>query len=210
MYVNDALLDAIRDLPKVVKYMDIPLQHASKETLRRMRRPTNEWVGDLVDRIRAGVPGIAIRTSLIVGFPGETEEEFQELYDFVKNYRLDHVGVFLFSPEDDTHSATLENRVPKKVAQARRSKIMALQQQISQEIHDGLVGTVIPMLVESIEAKSGILIGRSFRDAPDVDGTVFARCEDTTVEPGDIVDVKVTVAKPYDLHGEVVSASVLA
>jgi ribosomal protein S12 methylthiotransferase len=210
MYVNDALFEAMRTLPKVVKYMDIPLQHASKETLRRMRRPTNEWVGDLVDRIRAGVPGIAIRTSLIVGFPGETEEEFQELYDFVKKYRLDHVGVFIFSPEEDTHSYDLKDRVTKKVATQRRNQLMALQQQISNEINETFVGTTMKMLVESIEAKSGILIGRTFRDAPDVDGTVFARCEDPNVEPGDIVDVLITEAKPYDLHGTVVSAAVPA
>lgn len=210
MYVNEALLNAMRDLPKVVKYMDIPLQHASKETLRRMRRPTNEWVGDLVDRIRAGVPGIAIRTTFIVGFPGETEEEFQELYDFIKNYRLDHVGVFVFSPEEGTHSHELKDRVPKKVAQQRRSKLMALQQQISNEINETFVGKTLPMLVESIEAKSGILIGRTFRDAPDVDGTVFARCEDPNVEPGEIVNVLITEAKPYDLRGTVVSAAVPA
>ncbi|MOA08595.1 Ribosomal protein S12 methylthiotransferase RimO [compost metagenome] len=190
--------------------MDIPLQHASKETLRRMRRPTNEWVGDLVDRIRAGVPGIALRTSFIVGFPGETEEEFQELYDFVKNYKLDHVGVFIFSPEDGTHSETLKDRVTKKVATQRRAKLMALQQQISNEINETFVGTTMDMLVESIESKSGILIGRTFRDAPDVDGTVFARCEDPNVEPGDIVQVRITEAKPYDLHGEVVAVSVPA
>jgi ribosomal protein S12 methylthiotransferase len=210
MYVNEALLNAMRDLPKVVKYMDIPLQHASKETLRRMRRPTNEWVGDLVDRIRAGVPGIAIRTTFIVGFPGETEEEFQELYDFIKNYRLDHVGVFVFSPEEGTHSHELKDRVPKKIAQQRRSKLMALQQQISNEINETFVGKTLPMLVESIEAKSGILIGRTFRDAPDVDGTVFARCEDPNVEPGEIVNVLITEAKPYDLRGTVVSAAVPA
>jgi ribosomal protein S12 methylthiotransferase len=206
MYVTDALLTAMRELPKVVKYMDIPLQHASKAVLRRMRRPTNEWVGDLVDRIRAGVPGIALRTSMIVGFPGETDAEFQELYDFMKDYRLDHVGVFVFSPEEGTHAHDLEGRVTKKVANQRRSKLMALQQQISMEIHEGLVGQVLPMLVESLEARSGMLIGRTFRDAPDVDGTVFARCEDASVEPGDVVMVRITEAKPYDLHGEVVSA----
>ncbi|MFP5504550.1 MAG: 30S ribosomal protein S12 methylthiotransferase RimO [Candidatus Sericytochromatia bacterium] len=210
MYVNDALLDAMRDLPKVVKYMDIPLQHASKATLKRMRRPTNEWVGDLVDRIRAGVPGIAIRSTFIVGFPGETEEEFQELYDFLKAKRLDHVGVFVFSPEEGTHSHDLKDRVPKKIANQRRSKLMALQQQISNEINEGFVGQEMDMLVESIEAKSGMLIGRTFRDAPDVDGTVFARCEDPEVEPGDIVKVKITTAKPYDLHAELVSSAVLS
>jgi ribosomal protein S12 methylthiotransferase len=210
MYVNDAFLSAMRDLPKVLKYLDIPLQHANREVLRRMRRPTNEWVGDLVDRIRAGVPGIAIRTSLIVGFPGETEEEFQELYDFVKDYRLDHVGVFVFSKEEGTKAYEHENPVPKKIANQRRSRLMALQQQISLEIHESLVGTVLPMLVESMETKSGILIGRSFRDSTDVDGTLFAHCDDASVELGDIVNVRITEAKPYDLHGEVVPVLVSA
>lgn len=208
MYVNDALLTAMRELPKVVKYMDIPLQHAHPATLRRMRRPTNESVGDLVDRIRAGVPGIAIRTSMIVGFPGETEEEFQALYDFMVAKKLDHVGVFEFSREEGTTAYPLPDRVPKKVAKQRRSRLMALQQGISQGIHDALVGQELDLLVESIEAKSGILIGRTFRDAPDVDGTFFARTDDLTIEPGDLVRVRVTEAKPYDLHGEVVRAAV--
>jgi ribosomal protein S12 methylthiotransferase len=119
------------------------------------------------------------------------------------------VGVFEFSREEGTHSHDLPDQVTKKVMKARRNKLMALQQGISQNIHDTFVGTEMDMLVEAIEAKSGILIGRTFRDAPDVDGTFFARTEDPTIEPGDLVRVKVTVAKPYDLHGEVV-APVLA
>ncbi|MDB5101680.1 MAG: ribosomal protein methylthiotransferase RimO [Cyanobacteria bacterium RYN_339] len=210
MYVNDALLNAMRDLPKVVKYMDIPLQHAHPAMLRRMRRPTHETVGELVDRIRAGVPGIAIRTSMIVGFPGETEEEFQALYDFMAEKKLDHVGVFEFSREEGTHSHDLPDQVTKKVMKQRRARLMALQQGISQDIHEQLVGTELDLLVEAIEAKSGILIGRTFRDAPDVDGTFFARTDDPVIEPGDLVRVRVTVAKPYDLHGEVVAAAVPA
>jgi ribosomal protein S12 methylthiotransferase len=210
MYVNEALFKAMRELPKVVKYMDIPLQHSHPDMLKRMRRPTNEAIGDLVDRIRAGVPGIVIRTSMIVGFPGETEEEFQHLKAFMAEKKIEHVGVFVFSPEEGTHSYDLKDRVPKKVATKRRSELMALQQGISDQIHQGLVGTTIPMLVESIEAKSGMLIGRTYRDAPDVDGTTFARCEDPHVEPGDVVPVKITMAKPYDLYGEVVSAAVAA
>ncbi len=210
MYVNEALFQAMRELPKVLKYMDIPLQHSHPDMLRRMRRPTNEPVADLVDRIRAGVPGIALRTSFIVGFPGETEEEFAHLAAFVQEKKLDHVGVFLFSPEEGTPSHDMKDRVTKKVAAKRRSQLMAIQQGVSQAIHDGLVGETLPMLVEALEAKSGILIGRTFRDAPDVDGTTFARTDDPHVEPGDIVSVRVTVAKPYDLHGEVVRAAVSA
>jgi ribosomal protein S12 methylthiotransferase len=210
MYVNDALFEAMRDLPKVLKYMDIPLQHSHPDMLRRMRRPTNEDVGDLVDRIRAGVPGIAIRTSFIVGFPGETEEEFAHLAQFMQEKKLDHVGVYLFSPEEGTPSHDMPDRVTKKVAQKRRSQLMALQQGISESIHETLVGTEIPMLVEAVEAKSGLLIGRTYRDAPDVDGTTFARTDDPNIEPGDIVPVRITVAKPYDLHGEVARTTVPA
>jgi len=210
MYVNEAFLTALRELPKVAKYLDIPLQHASRDVLRRMRRPTNEWVGDLVDRIRAHVPGIVIRTSFIVGFPGETEAEFEELYQFVKDYRLDHVGVFVFSPEEGTTAFAHEKRVPKRIAQQRRSRLMALQQEVSQSIHDTLVGTQLTMLVEAVENKSGLLIGRSFRDAPDVDGTLFARCENFDVEAGDLIEVAITEAKPYDLHGVVVGTHVTA
>jgi ribosomal protein S12 methylthiotransferase len=210
MYVNDALFKAMRELPKVLPYMDIPLQHSHPDVLRRMRRPTNEPVGDLVARIRAGVPGIALRTSFIVGFPGETEEEFAHLVDFVQTQRLDHVGVFVFSPEEGTPSHEMKGRVPKKVAQKRRSTLMAVQQGVSQSIHDGLVGHELTMLVEATEARTGILIGRTFRDAPDVDGTLFARCADPDVEPGDLVTVRITEAKPYDLHGEVVGTAVTA
>lgn len=210
MYVNDALFEAMRELPKVLKYMDIPLQHSHPDMLRRMRRPTNEDVGDLVDRIRAGVPGIAIRTSFIVGFPGETEEEFQHLAQFVRDKKLDHVGVFLFSSEEGTPSHDMPGKVTKKVASQRRAQLMAMQQGISEQIHEALVGTEIPMLVEAVEAKSGLLIGRTYRDAPDVDGTTFARTDDPSIEPGDIVPVRITVAKPYDLHGEVARATVPA
>ncbi|MEB3195724.1 MAG: 30S ribosomal protein S12 methylthiotransferase RimO [Candidatus Sericytochromatia bacterium] len=204
MYVNDALFEAMRNLPKVLPYLDIPLQHSHPDVLRRMHRPTNESVADLVDRMRAGVPGLVLRTSFIVGFPGETEEEFAHLMEFVRTQRLDHVGVFVFSPEEGTTAYPLKGRVTKKVANQRRSALMALQQGISQSIHDELVGQELTMLVEAIESKSGILIGRTFRDAPDVDGTTFARCDDPHVEPGDLVQVRITEAKPYDLHGEVV------
>jgi ribosomal protein S12 methylthiotransferase len=201
MYINEALFEAMSNLPKVVKYLDIPLQHAHPEMLKRMRRPTHETVGDLVDRIRAGIPGVVIRTSFIVGFPGETEEEFQALYDFMLEKKIEHVGVFEFSPEEGTPAHEFENHVPKKVMQARRNKLMALQQGISNDIHETLVGTEIEMLVESIESHSGILMGRSYRDAPDVDGTLFVKTTDPYIEPGDLIKVKITEAKPYDLHG---------
>jgi ribosomal protein S12 methylthiotransferase len=206
MYVNDALFAALRNLPKVLPYIDIPLQHSHPDVLRRMHRPTNESVADLVARMRAGVPNLVLRTSMIVGFPGETEEEFAHLMNFIQTQRLDHVGVFVFSPEEGTTAYPLKGRVSKKVANQRRSALMALQQGISQSIHDGLVDTELDMLVEAVETKTGILIGRTYRDAPDVDGTTFARCNDPNVEPGDIVRVRITEAKPYDLHGEVVQA----
>ncbi|MEB3285772.1 MAG: 30S ribosomal protein S12 methylthiotransferase RimO [Candidatus Sericytochromatia bacterium] len=203
MYVNDALFSALRSLPKVLPYIDIPLQHSHPDVLRRMHRPTNESIEDLVARMRSGVPNLVLRTSMIVGFPGETDEEFAHLMDFVRAQRLDHVGVFVFSPEEGTTAYPLKGRVPKKVANHRRSALMALQQSVSQSIHDQLVGTELDMLVEAVETKTGILIGRTYRDAPDVDGTTFARCDDPAVEPGDLVRVRITEAKPYDLHGEV-------
>jgi ribosomal protein S12 methylthiotransferase len=123
---------------------------------------------------------------------------------------LDHVGVFVFSPEEGTAAHDIKGRVPKKIAQKRRSTLMAVQQGVSQSIHDGLVGHELTMLVEATEARTGILIGRTFRDAPDVDGTLFARCSDPHVEPGDLVQVRITEAKPYDLHGEVVGHAVMA
>lgn len=205
MYVNEQLFEAFRGLKRVLPYLDIPLQHSHPEVLRRMRRPTNEGVEDLVARMRANIPGLVLRTSFIVGFPGETEEEFQHLLDFVKRVKLEHVGVFEFSPEEGSPAHDFANPVPKKVIKARRAALMAAQQEVSLAIHETLVGSTMDMLVEAVEVKSGLLVGRCFRDAPDVDGKLIAKAKGHDVEPGDIVPVRITMAKPYDLHAEVLA-----
>lgn len=204
MYVNEQLFEAFRGLKRVLPYLDIPLQHSHPEVLRRMRRPTNEGVEELVARMRAEIPGLVLRTSFIVGFPGETEEEFQHLLDFVRRVKLEHVGAFEFSPEEGSPAFDLPNRVPKKVIKQRRAALMAAQQEVSLAIQEGLVGQTMDMLVEAVEVKSGLLVGRCFRDAPDVDGKLLAKAGDFEVEAGDLVPVRITMAKPYDLHGEVV------
>jgi ribosomal protein S12 methylthiotransferase len=193
--LTDEVIEAMASCDKVVPYIDIPLQHAHPDTLRRMKRPVGgESYLKLFDKVRAAIPEIAIRTTFIVGFPGETEDEFSYLLDFVKAARLDRVGAFTYSREAGTPSAEMENQVAFRDKRNRYDRLMALQQPISLEINQSWVGRELTTLVE--EARDGWLIGRSYRDAPEIDGLVFVEGEG---EPGQFVSATVTAAKPYDL-----------
>lgn len=202
--LTDEVIDAMANLPKVLPYIDIPLQHAHPDTLRRMKRP---WDGErylrLFEKLRAAMPDCAIRTTFIVGFPGETEEEFQYLMDFVRESRLDRVGAFTFSREPGTPSYRLPDQVADRVKKQRYDKLMTLQQGISLEMNQQWIGKSIRMLIE--ETRDGWLVGRSHRDAPDIDGLVFARGK---TDPGQIVEVEVTDAEPYDLYARLSAAPV--
>ena len=198
--VSDELLDAIAKLDKVVKYIDLPLQHYSKEILEAMRRPVMDY-RELVAKIRAKVPNIAIRTAFIVGYPGETEEQFNELYDFVKDARFDRMGVFEYSREKNTVSYSMEYQIPAKIKKQRRKKLMALQQKISREINEEFVGKTIQCIVEGY-TDDGLVILRSQHDAPEIDGLVYAKTESPVV-PGDLENVKIERADEYDLYGVV-------
>lgn len=202
--LTDEVIEAMATLPKVVPYIDIPLQHAHPDTLRRMKRP---WDGErylrLFEKLRAAMPECAIRTTFIVGFPGETEEEFSYLMDFVRSARLDRVGAFTFSREPGTPSYDVPDQVAERVKKQRYDRLMTLQQGISLEMNQQWIGKSIRMLIE--ETRDGWLVGRSHRDAPDIDGLVFARGK---TEPGQIVEVEVTDAEPYDLYGQLAGASV--
>ncbi|MBM3267865.1 MAG: 30S ribosomal protein S12 methylthiotransferase RimO [Candidatus Sericytochromatia bacterium] len=200
-YMTDALLEAIRDLPKVVPYLDVPLQHTHPDMLRAMKRPRHEPPADLVARMRAIVPDLAIRTTFITGFPGETEEHFAHMLEFVRAQRLDHVGAFAYSPEKGTPAAAMKPAVPKKVREQRRRRIMQEQQRISHEIHQALVGRELDVLVESVDVATGRALGRTYRDAPEIDGTTYVAAG-RALEPGEIVRIRITRAEPYDLHGE--------
>ncbi len=199
--LNDELIDAIARLDKVAKYVDIPLQHYSKKVLEAMRRPVSDYK-ELITKLRDKVPSIALRTAFIVGYPGETEEDFKELYDFVKWARFDRMGVFEYSREKNTASYSMDNQVPKKLKHKRYKELMELQQQISYEINQAYIGKTIPCMVESI-TDDGVIVMRSEHDAPEIDGLVYAKSENPVV-PGDIENVLIDKADEYDLFGTIV------
>lgn len=200
--VSDELLDAMARLDKVVKYIDLPLQHYNKEILEAMRRPVMDY-RELVGKIRSKVPNIAIRTAFIVGYPGETDEQFNELYDFVKDTKFDRMGVFEYSKEKNTVSYSMDYQVPARIKKQRRNKLMKLQQKISREINENYVGKVIPCIVEGY-TDDGVVLLRSQHDAPEIDGMVYASSKNQVV-PGDIENVKIERADEYDLYGVVQS-----
>lgn len=194
--LTDEVIEAIATLPKVVPYIDIPLQHSHPDTLRRMKRP---WDGDrylaLFEKVRKAVPDVSIRTTFIVGFPGETDAEFEHLIDFTRAARLDRVGAFTFSREPGTPSHDLPDQVPFRVKRQRYDRLMQIQQGISRAVNRDWIGKELSVLIE--DTKDGWLIGRSTRDAPEIDGLVFVRGD---AKPGDIVLATVTDAEPYDLY----------
>ncbi len=196
-YVTDRLIEVMAERPQVLPYLDIPLQHAHPETLKRMRRPANmDWVHRTIARMRERLPGLAIRTTFIVGYPGETEAEFQAILDFVAEMRFDRVGTFQFSFEPGTTSEPLGDPVPAEVKEERYQRLMELQQGISLQINQSQVGRTLDVLVEGFD--KGITIGRSYRDAPEIDGLVLA---EGRAEIGTIVPVRITGAMAYDLTG---------
>lgn len=199
--MTDELMDAIARLNKVAKYVDIPLQHYSKKILESMRRPATDY-DELVKKIRAKIPNVSIRTAFIVGYPGETEEDFEELYEFVKRSRFDRMGVFEYSREKNTTSYDMEHQIPEKIKKQRYKKLMETQQQISYEINQTYIGKTIPCIVESF-TDDGVIIMRSEHDAPEIDGLVYATSEKPVV-PGDIENVLIDKADEYDLFGQVV------
>ncbi|MEB3240501.1 MAG: 30S ribosomal protein S12 methylthiotransferase RimO [Synechococcus sp.] len=201
------VLAAYRDVPNVLPYLDLPLQHSHPEVLRAMNRPWQEGVtGPLLQRIREQLPDAVLRTTFIVGFPGETEEHFEHLLQFVQEQRFDHVGVFCFSPEDGTPAAELPNPVPAEVAETRRGRLMEAQQAISAERNAAWVNRIVDVLVEQENPANGELIGRCLRFAPDVDGEVRIQPgpHGAAAAAGTMVPVRITGSDVYDLQGEVV------
>ena len=199
--MTDELIDAIAKLDKVVKYVDIPLQHSHPRVLESMRRPVMDY-RELINKLRNKIPGVSVRTSLVVGYPGESEEEFEHLYNFVKDVRFDRMGAFEYSKEKNTYSYSLKGHLPAKVKKERRNKLMELQQQISLENNESRVGKTLKCIVEGY-TDEGVIIMRSEYDAPEIDGVVYARSTRQVV-PGDIEDVKITKADEYDLFGEII------
>lgn len=202
--LSDPILDAMASEEKVVKYVDIPLQHASEPVLRRMKRPTGRGnLLGMVERIRERVPGVAIRTSFIVGFPGETDEDFERLLAFVKKAEFDNVGVFTYSDEEGTSSFGLPGRVPPRVREARRRRLMSLQKRVSLRRNRARVGERLQVLVEGVHPDSDLLLrGRLSTQAPEIDGQVIVN--DGSAEAGAFVSCEITEAHPYDLVGRIV------
>ncbi len=198
--VTDELIGAMAKLDKVVKYLDLPLQHYDKEVLKAMRRPEFDYAV-LIKKLRDKIPNIAIRTAFIVGYPGETDEQFKKLYQFIKDMRFDKMGVFEYSREKNTVSYSMEHQVPKKVKHKRFQELMALQQQISFEINQTYIGKLLPCIVEGF-TDEGVVIMRSQHDAPEIDGLVYAK-SDRNVVPGDIENVLIDGADEYDLFGKI-------
>ena len=200
--VTDRLIEVMSRSPQIVPYLDLPLQHGHPSVLRRMRRPTNiKWVHRLIEKVRTAMPDLALRTTFIVGYPGETEEEFQALLDFTAELRFDRVGVFTFSFEPGTPSESLGDPIPHEVKKERCGRLMALQQEISLEKNKSFIGQTMQVLLEG--HGEGISLGRSYRDAPEIDGMVMVNEE---IPVGEMVKVRITEALPYDLVGMVESS----
>jgi ribosomal protein S12 methylthiotransferase len=195
------VLEAIQEVPNVLPYLDLPLQHSHPEVLRMMNRPWQGRVNDgIIERIKTAIPKAVLRTTFIVGFPGETEEHFDHLVQFVQRHQFDHVGVFTFSPEEGTAAYDLPNPLPQAVMDQRRSHLMQVQQPISFQRNQAEIGTVVDVLIEQQHPDTGELIGRSARFAPDVDGLVYVQ---GTAQLGTLVPVVITAADVYDLYGQV-------
>lgn len=201
------VLAAIQETPNVLPYLDLPLQHSHPDVLRMMNRPWQGRVNDsIIERIKTAIPRAVLRTTFIVGFPGETEEHFDHLVQFVQRHQFDHVGVFAFSPEEGTPAYTLPNQLPQAVMEQRRSRLMQVQQPISLQRNQAEVGKTVDVLIEQENPETGELVGRSARFAPDVDGLVYVQGQ---APLGAIVPVAITAADVYDLYGQVTDPTLI-
>ncbi len=207
-HISDAFLDVLAEEPKAVKYLDMPLQHASRNVLKLMKRGgSRESLERLIARVRERVPGLAVRTTFITGFPGETEEDFDELLAFVRNVEFDRVGIFTYSDEEGTPAFDLPDKVDAKVAKRRRARLMKEQSRISLKKNCARVGQTVRVLFEGASDESDLLWqGRVETQAPDIDGCVLINDapESCRPEPGDFVNVEITEAQEYDLVGRIV------
>ncbi|HVK62417.1 MAG TPA: 30S ribosomal protein S12 methylthiotransferase RimO [Bdellovibrionales bacterium] len=202
--ITDEVIELIKTRPRLVKYFDMPLQHINNRVLKSMNRQmTREEIMDRLTKIRAEIPEAVIRTQFIVGFPGETEEDFQELLAFVKEQRFDRVGCFMYSPEDNTAGGKMDNQIDEETKQRRHDELMAIQMEISRDKHRAFIGKTIPVLVEGVSEETELLLqGRMSQQAPDIDGVVLIN--DGEAEIGTIVNVRITDSMDYDLIGEIV------
>ena len=205
--ITDELIEAIRTEEKVCHYLDIPIQHASDRILRRMGRRTNQaQLREMIAKLRREIPDIALRTTLISGFPGETQEDHEELMTFVDEMEFERLGVFAYSAEEDTPAYSLPDQEPQEVKEERRDEIMQLQQEIAFEKSEDMVGRVLTVLIEGKVVDEPAYVGRTYMDAPGVDGLIFVNA-DVELMSGDFVRVRVTGSAEYDLIGEIYDES---
>lgn len=200
--IDDELIGEIAGNDKILKYLDIPIQHASDNVLKKMgRRGSSAEIGELLGKLRSSIPGIVLRTSLLVGFPGETEKDYEILLEFVRKYKFDRLGIFMYSKEEGTPSFAMPGQVPEKIKKYRYNKLMKIQQQISAEINAQRVGKVERVLVEGVAEDGIFYYGRSYAEAPEIDGLIYF----TSREPLTIcrmTNVRIHCSEEYDLIGE--------
>lgn len=202
--ITDELIETMKNEPKVCHYLDIPIQHASDDILKKMgRRTTREEITERIAKLRQEIPGIALRTTFITGFPTETHRDHRQMLDFVEEIKFERLGVFTYSREEGTQAAKMSGQLPELVKKRRRDRVMKLQRQIAWERAAGMTGKVFDVMIEGRLVKEDIYVGRTYMDAPGVDGEVFVSCERELMS-GDFVKVKVTGSREYDLVGEVI------
>lgn len=205
--IYDELIDCFKEEPKLLHYIDMPMQHSEDAILKRMGRRTDRAsIETVIGKLREAAPDIAIRTSLIAGFPGETQEDHEALMAFLDEQELDRVGVFTYSREDGTPAATFENQIDEETAEQWRNEIMELQQEISLDKNETFVGMIMQVIIEGYSSDDDVYVGRTYRDAPGVDGLVFVNC-DYELMSGQIVDVRINEVGPYDMIGGIVDES---
>ena len=202
--ITDELIEVVKNEDKICKYFDIPIQHISNSVLKRMNRKSNgETIRNLIKRLRKEIPGVVIRTTVMVGFPGETKEDFEELYDFVKEARFERLGAFSFSKEEGTPAEKLKDQIHHITKKSRYNKIMSLQQKIASETQQEMVGKELEVLIETKTFDGKYYVGRSYREVPDIDGLIYIEMVDKALE-GKFVKCKITKASGYDLIGEII------
>ena len=200
--ITDELIEVMKREPKVCHYLDLPIQHASDAVLKRMGRKTSKQeLTDIVKKLRKEIPDICLRTTLITGFPGETEDQHEELMQFVDEMEFDRLGVFTYSPEEDTPAAVMPDQIAEEVKEERQAVLMELQQEIAFDNAEGMIGREMLVMIEGKVADENAYVGRTYRDAPNVDGLIFINTEEELIS-GDFAKVKITGALEYDLIGE--------
>jgi ribosomal protein S12 methylthiotransferase len=202
--INDELIEAIKNEPKVCHYLDMPIQHASDNILKRMgRRTSKQELTDIVAKLRREIPDIALRTTLITGFPSETDVDHEEVMQFIDECEFDRLGVFTYSREEDTVAAQMPDQIDEEIKEKYRDELMQLQQEISADRSAAMIGRIVRVMIEGFIPEDNTYVGRSYKDAPNVDGLVFVEC-DRELMSGDFIDVKITGSTEYDLIGTIV------